>query len=75
MTPPAAPRFQASIQSREEVPEPIPGTPPAADAPVVHREVELAGTVERGRDGRPGWNTASLLDALVELHNPSMENP
>jgi hypothetical protein len=36
---------------------------------------EIVGRVERRPDGRPGWNTASLLDALVEMHNPTLENP
>jgi hypothetical protein len=77
MAPTAPPRFDARVESPEELAEHLPApasdgdpdpAPPAGD-------VEVVGRVERRADGRPGWNTASLLDALVEMHNPTVENP
>jgi hypothetical protein len=77
MTPPATPRFEAPIQRREDVPTPQPPRAAAADdvpaVPVVPGEVEIVGAVDPHRDRAPGWNTAVLLDALVEMHNPMME--
>jgi hypothetical protein len=77
MAPTAPPRFDAPIESPEELAGHTPAAPPAevADPVPVPGEVEIVGRVERRPDGRPGWNTASLLDALVEMHNPTLENP
>jgi hypothetical protein len=70
--PPAPPRYEAPIQSREELPE-LDRPTPVQDAPLLSGEVELVGTVEPRRGTPPGWNPAPLLDALVEMHNPMME--
>ena len=77
MAPTAPPRYDARVESPEELAEHAPASP-LTDEPVPAPppgEVELVGRVERRADGRPGWNTASLLDALVEMHNPTVENP
>ena len=72
MAPTAPPRFDAPIETPELI-EHTPGTPPAEvdESVPVQGDVEIVGQVERRPDGRPGWNTASLLDALVEMHNPT----
>jgi hypothetical protein len=76
MAPTAPPRFDAPIESPEQLAEHTPATPPeVADSVPVPGEVEIVGRVERRPDGRSGWNTASLLDPLVEMLNPTLENP
>jgi hypothetical protein len=78
MAPTAPPRFAARVESPEELAEHVPASAPRGGDDVSTpppAEVEIVGRVERRVDGRPGWNTASLLDALVEMHNPTVENP
>jgi hypothetical protein len=73
MAPTAPPRFDAPVESPEELAEHTPTRPPAeVDDPVPPSgDVEIVARVERRPDGRPGWNTATLLDALVEMHHPT----
>jgi hypothetical protein len=63
MAPPAPPRYDAPVESPEQLAEHTPVTPPAeaAPPPPPQGEVELVGR----SDG-------SLLDVLVEMHNPTM---
>ena len=76
MAPTAPPRFDAPIETPELV-EHTPATPHGEvdESVPAQGDFEIVGRVERRPDGRPGWNTASLLDALVEMHNPTLENP
>jgi hypothetical protein len=62
MTPTAPPRYDAPVESPEQLAEHTPVTPPAASAPPPppQGEVELVGRAD-----------GSLLDALVEMHNPT----
>ncbi|HEY2703451.1 MAG TPA: hypothetical protein VGL20_07150 [Candidatus Dormibacteraeota bacterium] len=66
MSPTAPPRYDAPIETPEELAEHTPASPPSETAPPSppQGEVELVGRVDH-----------SLLDALVEMHNPTMENP
>ncbi len=66
MAPTAPPRYDAPVETPEELAEHTPATSPVETAPPSppQGEVELVGRAD-----------PSLLDALVEMHNPTMENP